>query len=108
MTTTGYGCVTTAGLTVCSPHGNRFRAVRYCPVCKQRRRHLVTLFMWYGAEVVCCHCTTGWSDGYPRSRSRSQRVITRTRRDLNAKWQAETTTKDDAMAALMAEVESYA
>lgn len=109
MSETGSGCVRVRhqpGLVVCSPRGLRYRAVRYCSVCKARRRFLVTIFAWYGPEVVCCFCTTRWSDGWRRPRSRSAKVRDTDRRKLSVLWRSETTTHDEAMQALMERIKA--
>jgi hypothetical protein len=77
MSEVGFGCFGNETITVCSPRGIRYRAIRYCRKCKRRRRSLVTLFDWYDPGVECCTC-----------------------RKSGAKWREERTTRKQAVRAI--------
>lgn len=49
---------------ICTPSEFTFRAIGRCRRCRARRRLIVTLFMWYGPIVRCCHCGAYVNDGY--------------------------------------------
>lgn len=100
----GAGCVSVPGLVVCQPRGNRYRTVRSCRVCKQRRRFLVTLYAWYGPLEECCGCGTAWNDGYVNRPSKVKAKRDKRIRELKAEWLATSTTKDEALAWLFHQV----
>jgi hypothetical protein len=90
--------VISPGIIVCSPPAWTYRAILRCPVCKRRRRHVVTLGGYYGSTIGCLGCGDSWMDGElaPRPWRRGWREESKAR--LRAKW-ASAMSKRDAYAA---------
>lgn len=84
------------------PNEWTYRAVQRCQRCKVVRRHLVTIYVWYGPEVTCLGCGARRSDGV---------LLSARRRDAERAARARTEwlhalTRAEALGALMAEVKS--
>lgn len=45
------------------------RRILRCRTCKTRRRMFVSVAIWYGPQVTCCHCGDTWNDGERALRS---------------------------------------
>ena len=61
-----------------APPGYSYRTIQHCPTCDRRRRMVVTIYGWFGADTVCCGCGESWNE--------------------------EATTKSEALDALMVEI----
>lgn len=46
-----------------APDGFTFRGVARCRRCRVRRRQVVTIYMYYGPIIRCCHCGAYVNDG---------------------------------------------
>lgn len=79
-----------------APAGYHYRCVRRCRRCKVRRRHIVTLYAYYGPTVICCHCGAYSNDGELR---RARRYDTNTARLARQTWPT-LQTRHEAIAAL--------
>ena len=47
----------------CPRPNRRLRRVLRCPTCDCRRRMVVEVYDWYGADFTCCGCGERWQDG---------------------------------------------
>lgn len=70
-------------LHVHRPAEYRYRGVRRCRRCRVRRRHVVTLYAYYGPIVICCHCGAYSNDGELR---RARRYDARTAQLARQTW----------------------
>lgn len=73
-------------LIVCSTPTTRYRFMLKCPICKGRKRATRIFGGWYGDIITCCGCGNSWNDGYPMSRTRSERVKARNIAKAKAEW----------------------
>lgn len=86
------------GVIICSPSTWSYRAILKCPVCKRRRRHIVTLEGYYGSTIGCLGCGDRWMDGELCPRPWRPGWREESRAQLRHKW-ANAMTKRDAVAA---------
>lgn len=52
-----------AAIHIHRPAEYRYRCIRRCRRCRASRRHVVTLYAYYGPIVYCCHCGAFTNDG---------------------------------------------
>lgn len=86
-------------LYICAPEAVTARRVAYCYSCRQRRRHIQRLFVWYDAEWCCCAC------GLSGDRTRSRRLRAEYAAKARSRW-ASALPYAEAFKLLMAKVDA--
>ena len=86
-----------------APPGYSYRTIQRCPTCDRRRRMVVTIYSWFGADTVCCGCGESWNEESrcerPFERGWRKRAVTGAKKLWNR-----ATTKSEALDALMVEI----
>ncbi len=89
-------------LHIHAPPGFTYRGVQWCPMCKCRRRFVVTLYEWHDACSVCCACGCVWSDIFVTDNRKTGRAARA--REAAERWRS-APPRVGAVAALMAHIE---
>ena len=91
------------GICICTaPNTAAYRRIGDCPVCKQRRRFVVTLHGWYSSQHQCCGCGTTYEEDYGRQPTKTKRASEIAK--AKAAWKAVTMTRKQAYRADYAEI----
>lgn len=84
-----------------APASVRARIVKRCTACRRRRRHVVSLYQWYGPMVTCCACGFSVNDGNVERLSKKRRAE---RARWAREWWPRAMRWDDAVRAVSADL----